>query len=54
VRDFPFNFAWVSNGTVQLWDGYDALAGEGTQIEPDLDMAAKPAPDEEVDQRVSW
>jgi hypothetical protein len=44
----------ASAGGPLICDGYDAQAGEGAQIEPDLDMAAKPAPDEEVDQRVSW
>jgi hypothetical protein len=38
-----------------LWEGCgDAQAGEGTQIEPDWDLAAQPAPDYEVDQRVNW
>jgi hypothetical protein len=37
-----------------LWDACDAQAGEGTQIEPDWDLAAQPAPDYEVDQRVHW
>ena len=27
---------------------------EGVHIEPDWDLAAQPAPDYEVDQRVSW
>jgi hypothetical protein len=37
-----------------LWDECDAQVGEGTQIEPDWDLAAQPAPDYEVDQRVNW
>jgi hypothetical protein len=38
-----------------LWeDCCDAQVGEGTQIEPDWDWAAQPAPDYEVDQRVNW
>ena len=37
-----------------MWDACDAQAGEGTQIEPDWDLAAQPAPDYEVDQRVNW
>jgi hypothetical protein len=27
---------------------------DGAQIEPDWDLAAQPAPDYEVDQRISW
>ena len=37
-----------------LWDDCDAQAGEEVQIEPDWDLAAQPAPDYEVDQRVNW
>jgi hypothetical protein len=37
-----------------LWDDSDAQVGEGTQIEPDWDLAAQPAPDYEVDQRINW
>ncbi len=37
-----------------LWEDCDAQAGEGTQIEPDWDQAAHPAPHYEVDQRVNW
>ena len=36
-----------------LWDEYDAHSGEGTQIEPDWDLTAQPAPDYEVGQRVN-
>ena len=37
-----------------LWDGCDAPMGEGVEVEPDWDEAAQPAPDFEVDQRISW
>ena len=38
-----------------LWDDCsDAQTDEGVHIEPDWDLAAQPAPDYEVDQRVSW
>ena len=37
-----------------LWDGADVPKGEGVEVEPDWDEAAQPAPDFEVDQRVSW
>ena len=41
-----------------LWDRCDAQMGEGVEVEPDWktdwDMAAQPAPDYEVDQRVNW
>ena len=39
-----------------LWDGWDAdvQTGEGGQALPDWDLQAQPAPDYEVDQRVSW
>ena len=37
-----------------LWDDYDAHVGEGVEVEPDWDLAAQPAPDYEVDQRVNW
>jgi len=38
-----------------LWDDCDAQTDEGVQIEPaDWDLAAQPAPDFEVDQRVNW
>ena len=37
-----------------LWEEPDAQAGEGSQIEPDWDLAPQPAPDYEVDQRISW
>ncbi len=36
------------------WDGCDAQMGEGVYGEPDWDEAAQPAPDDEVDQCVSW
>jgi hypothetical protein len=38
-----------------LWDDFgDAQVGEGAQIDPDWDLAAQPAPDCEVDQRINW
>lgn len=37
-----------------LWDGCDAQMGEGLDVVPDWDEAAQVAPDDEVDQRVSW
>ncbi len=37
-----------------LWDDCEAQAGQGSQIEPDWDSFARPAPDYEVDQRISW
>ncbi len=37
-----------------LWDDCDAQMDEGVHMEPDWDLAAQPAPDFEVDQRVSW
>jgi hypothetical protein len=37
-----------------LWEDGDAHSGEGTQIEPDWDLAAQPAPEYEVDQRINW
>ena len=37
-----------------LWEGCDAQVGEGADVEPDWDIAAQPAPDYEVDQRINW
>jgi hypothetical protein len=38
-----------------LWDNCsDAQMDDGAQTEPDWDLAAQPAPDFEVDQRISW
>ena len=38
-----------------LWeDCGDAQTDEGVQSDPHWDLAAKPAPDYEVDQRISW
>jgi hypothetical protein len=38
-----------------LWDDCDVQTDEGVQIEPvDWDLAAQPAPDFEVDQRINW
>ena len=36
-----------------LWDGCDVPMRDGVKVEPDGDEAAQPAPDFEVDQRVS-
>ena len=36
-----------------LWDDCDAQVREGTQIEPDWDLAAQPVPEVDVDQRVN-
>jgi hypothetical protein len=37
-----------------LWDECDAQMGEGVEVEPDWDLAAQPAPEFEIDQRVNW
>jgi len=38
-----------------LWEQCgDAQMVDGAQIEPDWDLAAQPAPDYEVDQRINW
>lgn len=37
-----------------LWDDCDAQPDDGVQIESDWDLAAQPAPEFEVDQRVNW
>ena len=37
-----------------LWDDFDAQKDDGVQVEPNWGMAAQPAPDYEVDQRVNW
>ena len=37
-----------------LWQDCDAQMGEGVEIELDWDLAAQPAPDCEVDQRINW
>ena len=34
--------------------GQMRMSDEGVHIEPDWDLAAQPAPDFEVDQRVNW
>ncbi len=36
-----------------LWQDCDAQTVEGVAVEPDWDLAAQPAPDDEVDQRIS-
>ena len=37
-----------------LWDDCDAQVDDRVQGEPDWDLAAQPAPDYEVDQRINW
>ena len=37
-----------------MWDDCDAQTGEGVAVEPDWNLAAQPAPDYEVDQRINW
>ena len=37
-----------------LWEDCDAQTDDGVHIEPDWDLAAQPAPDYEVDQRINW
>ena len=37
-----------------LWEDCDAQRDDAAQVEPDWDLAAQPAPDYEVDQRISW
>ena len=52
--------ALASKSTIEtrkppLWDDGDAQVDDGVQIEPtDWDLAAQPAPDFEVDQRINW
>ena len=37
-----------------LWDDCDAQKDDRVQIDPDWDLAAQPAPEYQVDQRVNW
>ena len=37
-----------------LWDDCVAQVDDGVHTEPDCDLAAQPAPDYEVDQRINW
>ena len=37
-----------------LWEDCDARIGDGVGVEPDWALAAQPAPDLDVDQRVNW
>jgi hypothetical protein len=37
-----------------LWQDCGAQGDDGTQIGPDWDLAAQPAPDYEVDRLVNW
>jgi hypothetical protein len=41
-------------GGPPLWDEIDAQVDEGVNGEPDWVLAAQPAPDFDVDQRVNW
>ena len=36
-----------------MWQDCDAQKGDGVQVEPDWDLAAQPAADYEVDQRMN-
>ena len=42
----PLSVGWDACGEAQI--------DEGVEIEPDWDLAAQPAPDYEVDQRINW
>jgi len=37
-----------------LWEGCDAQMDDAVPSEPDWDLAAQPAPDYELDQRINW
>jgi hypothetical protein len=37
-----------------MWDDCDAQSDGAVHGEPDWDLAAQPAPDYEVDQRINW
>jgi hypothetical protein len=37
-----------------LWENCNAQVDDGVQIEPDWDLAARPVPDYELDQRINW
>ena len=37
-----------------LWDACDAQMDDAVDVGPDWDDAAQPAPEFEVDQRISW
>ena len=37
-----------------LWEDGDAQMDDGAQSEPQWDLAAQPAPDFEIDQRLNW
>ena len=37
-----------------LWEDFDEQIGEGVESEADWDLAAQPAHDYEVDQRINW
>ncbi|NBV52791.1 MAG: hypothetical protein EBR83_04570 [Verrucomicrobia bacterium] len=44
---------WQARGP-PLWDDSDAQTDDGAQIAAHWNLAAQPAPDDEVDQRVNW
>ena len=37
-----------------MWEDFDGPIGEGAQVEPDLDLAAQPAPNYALAQRINW
>ena len=43
-----------ARGPPSWGDCSDAVTDEEVHIEPDWNLAAQPAPDYEVDQRISW
>jgi hypothetical protein len=45
--------AWAHTGQSGTSEGVPEV-GDAVQIEPDWDLAAQPAPDDEVDQRITW
>ncbi len=50
--------AFITNGAevrkILEHIGVDCEPPQGVQIEPGWDLAAQPAPDYEVDQRINW
>ena len=52
VQSEPRNIAPAHGSPMR--EDFDAQMGEGAQVEPDWDLAAQPAPDYEVDQRINW
>jgi hypothetical protein len=52
---------WRERATIRRAGGFplvcpicDGWTGEGAEIVPDWDLAAQPAPDFDVDQRINW